>query len=339
MKHYVDSRPLVSTPEKLLSELKKSGYLFVSSLVSAQALLDVRKEVASVLQAAGWLDDAHPAEDLVARKGVFCVEPNPEYREVWYKMYRLESLHDLAHHHSIYEFFSALLGDTLIHHPRIMIRAVFPRSASMDDFSTPSHQDYPVIQGTPDTYTLWMPLGACPEPLGPLVVAPGTHTNGILDTSPALGAGGTEVVGEFEDVWTTGPFTCGDAAIFHSHTVHKALPNLTGNIRLSIDFRYQRVREPMNRFSIVYGDNHLLSWPLVYSEWKSRDRQFYWEGYPLSLVDFDWSYFNKRDDEAMAKACNGDKSAISVLQRIVANGKDEAKRAEARKLLAALEAS
>lgn len=56
--------------------------------------------------------------------------------------------------------------------------------------STQPHQGYPLIKGTAQTYTLWMPLGDC--------------------------------------------------LLFHSHTIHKALPNASGKyLRISADNRYQ----------------------------------------------------------------------------------------------------
>ena len=39
--------------------------------------------------------------------------------------------------------------------------------------------------------------------------------------------------------WHTGDFAAGDVLVFHSHTIHKALPNLTPDrLRLSTDNRY-----------------------------------------------------------------------------------------------------
>ena len=46
--------------------------------------------------------------------------------------------------------------------------------------------------------------------------------------------------------WRTTDFKIGDCLVFHSHTVHGALPNLTPDrLRLSMDNRYQR-----------HGDEH-----------------------------------------------------------------------------------
>jgi hypothetical protein len=47
-------------------------------------------------------------------------------------------------------------------------------------------------------------------------------------------------------VWHTADFQPGDALFFHAYTVHKALPNLSGDrLRVSTDNRYQRPEEPI----------------------------------------------------------------------------------------------
>lgn len=43
------------------------------------------------------------------------------------------------------------------------------------------------------------------------------------------------------------PMVPGDVVIFHSKTVHSALPNASGRIRWSIDFRYNPLEQPGGR--------------------------------------------------------------------------------------------
>jgi hypothetical protein len=50
-------------------------------------------------------------------------------------------------------------------------------------------------------------------------------------------AGG--VVVPDDAIWSTTDFKCGDAVMFRPHTLHRSLPNVSGNrLRLSVDFRY-----------------------------------------------------------------------------------------------------
>ncbi len=95
-----------------------------------------------------------------------------------------------------------------------------------------------------DTYSCWTPLGACPIALGGLAVWPGSHTRGFLDHSvhhPGAVGGSGVPVDPAEAIWHTTDFEPGDALFFHAFTIHKALPNLSGDrLRLSTDNRYQR---------------------------------------------------------------------------------------------------
>ena len=47
--------------------------------------------------------------------------------------------------------------------------------------------------------------------------------------------------------WLCDDFELGDFIVFHSHTIHKALPNVTKDrLRLSTDNRYQRKGEAIS---------------------------------------------------------------------------------------------
>jgi ectoine hydroxylase-related dioxygenase (phytanoyl-CoA dioxygenase family) len=93
--------------------------------------------------------------------------------------------------------------------------------------------------------SLWLPLGDCPAEMGGLAIARGSHNEGVRDFTVSNGAGAMEVIDPLEGSWVTVPLEAGDVLIFHSLTVHKGLPNLTGRLRLSLDNRYQRASEPV----------------------------------------------------------------------------------------------
>jgi ectoine hydroxylase-related dioxygenase (phytanoyl-CoA dioxygenase family) len=135
-------------------------------------------------------------------------------------------------------------GPAMLHRLRIG-RITFPNNVTQ---TTAAHQDHWYIRGTPATYTIWTPLGDCPRELGGLAVLRGSHKGGFIehrqhpekkyaghgladDQLPDAGGAG----------WVAGDFEAGDFLLFHSFTVHKALPNLTPDrLRLSTDNRYQR---------------------------------------------------------------------------------------------------
>ena len=334
MQPFLDSTSLVADPDALNERLDTEGYLFVRGLVPRAAVLDVRRECRAVAAASGWLDPAHPADDGVANPAAACTDPEPRYVEVFRRLYLLEALHALKHHPATMSFFERLFGEPVLVHPLFVMRNIFPQRA---ESTTPAHQDYVHIQGTPRTYTVWLPLGDCPVEQGSLSVAAGSHRDGVRDFRVTNGSGGLEVVDPLAGRWRAGSFSAGDVLIFHSLTVHKGMPNLTDRLRQSMDARYQRVSEPVSDLSLRPYAN-LFTWDQVYAGWKSDELQYYWKRLPITIGEFDTQYYERRDVIAFEMAERGDRAARASLLRIVQRDKDPAKRDRAAALLTALDA-
>jgi ectoine hydroxylase-related dioxygenase (phytanoyl-CoA dioxygenase family) len=112
--------------------------------------------------------------------------------------------------------------------------------------TTPPHQDHYYTGGTTRIWTGWIPLADLPLDLGPLAVRPGSHRAGLLPHR-GEGAGRQGVDVPEEEVFAASPLAAGDSVLFHSLTVHRALPNRTADrVRLSVDFRYQPASEPVH---------------------------------------------------------------------------------------------
>ncbi len=334
MQPFLDSTSLVADPDALNERLAAEGYLFVRGLLPRPAVLDVRRQCRAVAAAGGWLDPAHPVDDGVANAAAACTDPEPRYVEVFRRLYVLEALHALKHHPAIMGFFERLFGEPVLVHPLFVMRNIFPQRP---ESTTPAHQDYVHIQGTPATYTVWMPLGDCPLEQGSLTVAAGSHRDGVREFRVTNGSGGLEVVEPLADRWRASPFAAGDVLIFHSLTVHKGLPNLTNRLRQSMDARYQRVSEPVSELSLSPYAN-LFTWDEVYAGWKSTAFQYYWRRLPITIGEFDRRYYERRDVIAFEMAERGDRTARASLLRIVQRDTDAAKRERAAALLTALDA-
>jgi ectoine hydroxylase-related dioxygenase (phytanoyl-CoA dioxygenase family) len=178
-----------------------------------------------------------------------------------------------------------LFGEKTLVHPRNIGRIMFPENTK---YTTPAHQDFIHIRGTEETYTAWIPLGECPKALGGLTVLSGSHQGGIYPVKPALGAGGVGIdTAPLETdglYWVAGDFEIGDALFFHSHAVHKALPNQSPDrIRLSVDYRYQGCSKPVTEGSLLPHFNR-MAWDEIYTDWKSTQYQYYWNTFDLNRV-------------------------------------------------------
>ena len=256
-----DSAALLSDGPALAARMARDGYLYLPRLLPRDVIAGVQREVATVARDAGWLRRDAPLADAIADPSGFCVDPEPRYLEVLRRINRLESYHALKHHPRLLGFFERMLGAPVFPHPRVLMRNIFPDRL---EYTTKAHQDYPNVQGTPEVYTAWMPLIDCPPELGGLQVARGSHTLGVLEFGIGNGAGGIEILDPLEDRWTGGPMQAGDVLVFHSHTVHKGVENRSDRLRMSIDCRFQRVRDPFNPDN-ANPDGQPLTWDEVYA--------------------------------------------------------------------------
>jgi ectoine hydroxylase-related dioxygenase (phytanoyl-CoA dioxygenase family) len=249
------------------------------------------------------------------------------------RFYRNPDGHALKLHPNVLGLFERLFGEPVLAHPLLIPRCIFPQRP---EFTTPSHQDFPHIQGTTETLSLWLPLGDCPAEMGGLAIARGSHTEGVRDFTVSNGAGAMEEIDPLEGSWVTGPLDAGDVLIFHSLTVHKGLPNLTDRLRLSLDNRYQRASEPIcERCLQPYAG--CGSWDEITAGWTSQELAYYCRAQAPRIAEFDMQYYEKRDRIAFDLAEHGDQTARATLMRIVQRDPSEQKRERASALLARLD--
>ena len=278
---FIDSGSLLGAREQLRERAQQDGYLFVRDLVSHDSILRLRRDVARILGDAGWLDDGTDPMDALSTVDAK-IMGTPEFTPIYDTIQRLESFHTMAHDQEILGIAKSLLGEPAMPQPSTIARVMF---ASGGAHTTPPHQDFVLVQGTPEVWTCWIPLGACPRSMGGLAVLRGSHTRGVLPFVTAAGAGGISVVDEaLGGDWFSSPFDLGDALFFHSKTVHQGVPNLSGNrVRLSVDYRYQKKMDLIMEKNLGVHQGR-LTWEQVYEDWESEEYQYYWKRFERSSV-------------------------------------------------------
>jgi len=279
---FLDSSNLLESVKAIRTRAGEQGYLLIRGLLPKKAVLSTRISVLRACAKAGWIAPNTNLSDGIAVNGFCCVEAQTEFFEVYDKVQKLEDFHRLSLHPALIAVFRAIFQEDVLVHSRNICRIFFPNT---QQYSTPAHQDYAQIGGTDETWTTWIPLGDCPTSLGGLSILAGSHREEVLPHHPHIGVGGKSVETEaLPYQWVSGDLACGDVLMFHSHTVHKALPNLTQNqLRLSADFRYQPASHPVRDDSLEphYGR---LSWEQIYTDWDSQTEQYYWKQYKLNIV-------------------------------------------------------
>ncbi|MCH2211794.1 MAG: phytanoyl-CoA dioxygenase family protein [Fuerstiella sp.] len=317
------SNDVISDTSELQRRLEDDGYLFFRKLLPADALLELRRQMLSVIQQGGWLMSGTDLMQGIAEPAARTTEGDPEYTAVYHQVYKLQLFHEIAHNRQILDVLERVRECSIMPLPQKVARMWFPQ---FSEHTTPTHQDFVHFQGSFDNLTCWSPVGDCPRELGGLAVLRGSHlVNRILDHHFSLGAGSLNVDPlQYPDLgteWHTTDYETGDTLMFPALTIHKALPNLTNDrLRISLDNRYQRVKDPIADHML---DPHLsamspLTWEDIYRHWTKTDLQYYWKQFDNPVLPKITKYVDIAFDEAVAQSRAGDEHARLHLRRIAA---------------------
>ena len=245
-----DATGLLNQPTELRRQATEDGYLFFSNLLDSAKVLNLRQQIMAICEKHGWTQAGTDCMEGLANPELLVVEGgDPRWQEFYGDVQKLRDFHQLALDENIIRVFDILFGETVLPHSRNICRLVFPNSSS---HSTPPHQDNLYIGGSAETWTAWIPCGDCPEVLGGLAVAKGSHHQGRMADKEAIGPGGRQVEVSTDQVWVGGDYSCGDVIILHSLTIHQGRDNQSGNqLRASCDFRYQPRSHPVRADSLA----------------------------------------------------------------------------------------
>ena len=276
----------------LQDEIGTRGYLLIRGLLPHDALSPLLGEMTQILHTAGWLLPDYDPLERIADASAACGDPDPTFKRTYQEIFNLESFHSLPHHPALKRVMRMLVGEQLMIHPKPIGRLIFP---NCERLLVHAHQDYRFMDGDAECFTAWIPLHDCPINLGPLRILEGSHRFGFQDHNqeniPAIPEGAARG-GE----WVGGQINAGDVLIFHSLTVHEASPNLSNQLRLSLDCRFQDYRRFLNPANLAFGGESGKSWENTYARWGSDDLKYYWKGMPLTFKP------SKFEIEQLAKA-------------------------------------
>ena len=313
------SNDAMEDPEELRRRMDEEGYVFFRKLQDPAQLRALRLEILQVCRDGGWLENGTDVADGVVNLSSRCTEGDAAYTDVYHEVYKLQSFHRSGHWPVVLDMMEKVIGGTVLPHPQKIIRMWFPRYS---EHTTPVHQDFVHFQGVFDTFTCWTPIGDCPIELGGLAVLPGSHKiNYVRDHHFSLGAGSLAIDSdELTGEWVSTNYEIGDTLLFHSLTVHKALPNQSEDrLRVSLDNRYQSVDQPIAQHMLTPHLSNLcpLSWEEVYRDWPTDDLQYYWTDLDLQILPKDESWSQTGFQEALTLASQGDESAQYHLHRSI----------------------
>jgi ectoine hydroxylase-related dioxygenase (phytanoyl-CoA dioxygenase family) len=232
----------------LQAKVAEHGHVFVPGALPAEQVLEARAEALTLLRKAGWVAPGGPYEARWSGVKPSPLESDPEWLAFYTEWINQPAFNSLPEHPALIGIAERILGGEVMVHRRKIGRVGFPEN---DGHQTPVHQDFFHVRGTAETYTMWVPLGDCPQTLGCVSIADGTHTLGFTEHSPSAGPGGWAVEPGSHAIWRSQDFEAGDVVVFHSLTMHRALPNRTQDeVRVSLDNRYQRAGDEIDPSSL-----------------------------------------------------------------------------------------
>lgn len=205
------------------SRALEQGFLFVPQCIDAEQARWLRELVLRVCRRRGWMPPALYG----------FAHDSQEYFELQRAVHALPEFGALRDSPSTRLVIERLLGAGYSARQGDVCRVVFPGASA---FATRAHQDHCYLKRQDEVWSLWIPLSDCPRTMGPLVVWPESHKQGLLPHDPVTGCTDSCV----EAKWASFDFVLGDALLVHKLTVHRALPNESEQIRVSVDFRFSR---------------------------------------------------------------------------------------------------
>ena len=225
---------LVAVPEeergdraRLRSRLQRDGYLFLTGLLDPAVVREFREYYFALTGA---------ATDRASYRKVLFEEivPGPEYAA-------------FCAQPALKGWFEWFLGGEPFLHRRKIIRQTAPGENGIGT-ATQAHYDLVYLRdGTDQVLSAWIPLGDCPVSRGGLTYLQGSHHR-VLEEEAAgrlqrpaasITADLPALATEYDAKWLVTDYAAGDVVVHTAHTVHAALDNVSTELRLSTDIRYQ----------------------------------------------------------------------------------------------------
>jgi ectoine hydroxylase-related dioxygenase (phytanoyl-CoA dioxygenase family) len=270
------------TPVALREQMQTKGYALLRGLIPRDAIRSALSAVTGVLSSAEWLKAASDPLDRVPADGAAFGDPDPVFKRVYQDVFNLELFHGLPHQPALRKVMEMLVGEDAFVHPKPIGRLIFP---NCERLVVHAHQDYEFMGGDPEFFTVWIPMHDCPVEMGALRILEGSHRFGVQHhRREGLHVPEIPLEAVAGDDWAGGDVYAGDVLIFHSLTVHAASPNVSRQMRISLDCRFQDARRVINPSNLVFAGESSKSWEKTYATWKSDQLKFYWKSIPLTFA-------------------------------------------------------
>ena len=231
-----------TSPDVLASQLHEDGYVVFRDVLDLEKVAAYRRDMVRTLTKHGVVLESDGDPIYTGRR----IEDRDTVHDIRTSMETFRSLRQLAGSQEVMDMLARVAGrpvELLVpKNPRYQIPAdVF--------LTTPMHNDIFFYPGVPSVLTAWIPLMDIDQSMGGLLLAAGTHKKDLgADVYELEMPSRTPYLPDSvaDGVWLRSDFHPGDVLIFMGRIAHKALPNISNKVRLSVDCRYNPVGAPMD---------------------------------------------------------------------------------------------
>lgn len=224
-----DSTPLLDDPDALRQRWDEDGALYFHDIIDPELMRWAEQFYRRELAEEGLIDLANEAPVWTGKASDTWRPCDRIGTTVWHEVIKQPKL--VAILRTLFQAEPAWL-------PIVAHRSGYPTGPLKDgeDIFAGQHQDAFYNEGMNSTIC-WMPVRDVPDmDSGTFALAPGTHRRGVMhdpNHERFLIPDGAIA----KDEWRSAAYKVGDVVIFRDDTAHTALPNLSNQIRLSMDIR------------------------------------------------------------------------------------------------------
>lgn len=262
-----------------MEQFEREGFLLVRNAIDPRRWIDpvlreyelVLDRLAEELYAAQRISQLHRELPFGERFVEICAESNATNAQYFdFSLPQAGVRHDTPMWHGpavfnmlrcpdLLDLVECLIGPEIYSNPVQHVRIKAPEAREARDPTTGAllmgatnwHQDNGVVMpeaDETDILTVWFPLRRADVEHGCLQVVPRSHRRGLMAHCPA-GPGGLQVpekVASRADAMAI-PMEPGDLLFIHKLTLHNSLANVSNEIRISFDLRYNPIGQPTGR--------------------------------------------------------------------------------------------
>lgn len=236
-----------------IHDFHENGYLLVEDALAPSDLTPLIAEFeeivdtgASELYAEGVLDSNYEGDPFDTRLAKITEQSPVVFQRLFSGAHTGPALFDLLVNPKLLDLAESLVGPEIMCHPAYRVR---PKLPDHDRTLVPWHQDAGYMEPKCDSVlqlTIWIPLIDATVENGCLEVVPHAHRDGVFLHQSVPGRFYLEIpeeaLPEVEPIVV--PVAFGSVLLLTNLTPHRSIPNVSHQVRWSVDARYQDAAAP-----------------------------------------------------------------------------------------------